>query len=170
MSDRPADVADSPGVPPAVAAVADALSTTQPLSVALDAFAARVVLHMGPVRARIRPQSWINWVEFLRSEGGVAGLRTEFDHVEVREDGTVLLRGRWVGRRDGQAVASGPSDVVYRVSDERIVELWTSPRNYTLLFGRASGTLPGFVIPYLRFRRWSATRASQEARPVETSP
>ncbi len=163
---------EAPGleVPPAVAAVADALSARRPLRVAFEAFAPDIVLHMGPVRTRLTPSTWINWVEYLRCCGGVSGLRAEFEHVECRSDGTVLLRGRWVGQRDGSPVWSTLSDVTYRVSGGRIVELWTSPGNYTLMFGPKAHTVVGFALPILRFRRWAARRASARPEALETSP
>lgn len=158
---------EAPGleVPPAVAAVAEALSARRPLRVAFEAFAPDIVLHMGPVRTRLTPSTWINWVEYLRCCGGVSGLRAEFEHVECRSDGTVLLRGRWVGQRDGSPVSSTLSDVTYRVRGGRIVELWTSPANYTLMFGRAAGTLPGFAVPYLRIRAGRGARSDPRLRP-----
>lgn len=143
-------------LPPPLRLLADALAGKEPLEVARRAFAPRVVFYMGRMRSRIGADRWIQFVEFLRSHDRLRGLRGVVEEVRSAPGGRVRVRAAWLAERGGAPVRSPSFDVSYRLEGDRVAEIRTAPRNYAFIFGRWSGSLPGFALVYLRFRRWLA--------------
>ncbi len=84
---------------------------------------------------------WGNWIRYLRTRPGISDLRLVMERIEPNSDGTITACGRWHARRRGYPVVSGLGVATYRFERGRIVEIWTTRRNYLLMFG-----------PYLRYR------------------
>lgn len=84
---------------------------------------------------------WANWIRYLRTRPGIAQLRLVMERIQPNPDGTVTACGRWFARRRGYPVVSGLGVATYRFENGRIVEIWTTRRNYLVMFG-----------PYLRYR------------------
>lgn len=124
------------------------------LSHAAEALAPRVTLHMGRLRTATTPVGWSTWVRFMRETGRVEQLSARMERLEHHADGTTTAHGRWHGVRKGRPVRSGLCAPRYRVVEGRVVELWTSPQNYQLVFGPAVRTWLGFGWVVLRFRWW----------------
>lgn len=97
---------------------------------------------------------WANWIRYIRTRGCVGHPTLLLDKLVVREDATIAAHGRWKGTRDGRPVISSPCAARYRVVEGRIVEIWSSRRNYALLCGAHVESRWGFALELLRVRRW----------------
>lgn len=84
---------------------------------------------------------WANWIRYLRNRPGISHLRLVMDGIHANPDGTVTACGRWHALRRGTHVVSNLGVATYRFERGRIVEIWTTRRNYLLMFG-----------PWLRYR------------------
>ena len=85
--------------------------------------------------------TWGNYIRFLRSRPGISQLRLATERVSANSDGTVTACARWHAVRRGVHCVSNLAVATYRFEEGRIVEIWTTRRNYLLLFG-----------PWLRYR------------------
>jgi len=99
-----------------------------------------VEIHMDSANHRgIR--GWYKWIHLIRNCGRIRDLRVVPCDVRCspREPNIVLLSSRWSGiERSGRAPSTTPDiyHCKYLVRDGRIVEIWTSKRNYVFIFGR----------------------------------
>jgi hypothetical protein len=103
---------------------------------------------------------WANWIHYIRTRDRVASPTLLLDALHVEHDGTVSVRGRWRGVRGGRPVISKTGAAKYRLVDGRIVEIWSTRRNYALLCGAHVEYRAGFAAELLRAWRWKA-RAPQ---------
>ena len=103
---------------------------------------------------------WANWIQYIRTRGRVSAPTVLLDALVVESDATVTAHGRWSGVREGRAVISHPCAARYRLVDGRVVEIWSTRRNYALLCGAHLEYRWGFAAELLRARRWK-TRAPQ---------
>ena len=70
------------------------------------------------------------------------------------------IRGRGRGVRGGRPIVSKTGAATYRIVDGRIVEIWSTRRNYALLCGAHVEYRAGFAAELVRAWRWKA-RAPQ---------
>ena len=103
---------------------------------------------------------WANWIRYLHLRGRVGELTLVVDRIELNSDATVTARGRWTGVRDGRQLTSNPCIARYRLAEGRIVEIWSTRRNYAFLCGRHVEYRLGLALEFLRVHRWKA-RAPQ---------
>ena len=103
---------------------------------------------------------WANWIRYIRTRERVASPKLLLDALHVELDGTVRVRGRWRGVRGGRPVISKTGAAKYRLVDGRIVEIWSTRRNYALLCGAHVEYRAGFAAELVRAWRWKA-RAPQ---------
>ncbi len=99
---------------------------------------------------------WANWIHYIRTRGRVDAPEVLLDEVVVETDEIVTVRGRWSGQRRGRSTISKLCVARYRVVNGRIVEIWSTRRNYALLCGRHVEYHLGFVLELLRVQRWRA--------------
>jgi hypothetical protein len=103
---------------------------------------------------------WANWIRYIRTRERVTAPTLLLDELVVERDATVIARGRWSGVRAGRLVTSKPGLARYGLVEGRIVEIWSTRRNYALLCGAHVQYRAGFAAELLRARRWKA-RAPQ---------
>jgi hypothetical protein len=103
---------------------------------------------------------WANWIHYIRTRERVESPTLLLDALHVERDGTVSVRGRWRGVRGGRPVISKTGAAKYRLVDGRIVEIWSTRRNYALLCGAHVEYRAGFAAELVRAWRWKA-RAPQ---------
>lgn len=101
---------------------------------------------------------WANWIQYLRTRGRLAEPTLIVDRLEVHADATVTAHGRWVGVRDGCRMTSPPCRARYRIVDGRIVEIWSTRRNYAFLCGGHVEYQLGLALEFLRVRQWKKSR------------
>jgi hypothetical protein len=100
---------------------------------------------------------WANWIRYLRTRGRVAEPTLVVDRIELNSDATVTAHGRWAGMRDGCQRTSQPCWARYRIAEGRIVEIWSTRRNYAFLCGRHVESRLALALELLRVRRWKKT-------------
>ena len=100
---------------------------------------------------------WANWIRYLRTRGRLTEPTLVVDRLEMNPDATVTAHGRWACRRDGHLTTSRPCLARYRVAEGRIVEIWSTRRNYAFLCGRHVEYRIGLALELLRARRWKQT-------------
>jgi len=129
------------------------ISGREPLAAGAQVVSQDVVCHMdGFTTGGIN--TWARWVEFIRSRG-VEQVSAEVEVVETHPDGRVTARGRMRGVRGGRPVESGPGSATYRLEDGKIVEVWTTRRNYGLMFGWRARSALAWVSVLVQFSLWS---------------
>lgn len=97
---------------------------------------------------------WANWIDYLRTRDRVADPTLLVDELEVRPDARVTVRGRWQGVRDGCVATSKPGEATYRLSEGRIVEIWSTRSNYAFLCGAHLTYNWGFALELMRSQWW----------------
>jgi hypothetical protein len=102
----------------------------------------RVVSHLDAWTATGRP-AWRAWLRFLRSRRRAAGFDLVDVSAEVLADGRIRLSGRW---RTPDGVADDLASATYRLSGGRIVEIWTTRRNYVFLLGPLARSRIGMAL------------------------
>jgi hypothetical protein len=117
-----------------VARLLETIGGPRPTEEARHLLAPDVVCHMDRFTAR-GFESWAAWISFIRSRG-VDGLEAVVDRMVTGPGGLVTAHGRLRGERRGRPVSAGDGSATYRVEDGRIVEIWTTRRNYEVIFGR----------------------------------
>ncbi|HEX2205778.1 MAG TPA: nuclear transport factor 2 family protein [Longimicrobium sp.] len=119
---------------------------------------------------------WANWIRYLRTRPGIADLRLVMERIEANPNGTVTACGRWHALRHGRPVVSNLGVATYRFEAGRIVEIWTTRRNYLLLFGPYLKYRWGLVWTLYRMSVWKrrtpqlALRAAAEAAAAARPP
>ena len=79
-------------------------------------------------------EEWQAWVTFLKEKGRVSNVGCTCTEMKQNADGTYTLVGEWTGEYQGKPVVSDPISATYRIRDGKIVELWTTPKNYIFFF------------------------------------
>ena len=97
---------------------------------------------------------WANWIHYIRTRGYLAEPTLIVDRLESNVDGMVTAHGRWEGMRAGRRVISKPCLAHYRMAKGRIVEIWSTRRNYAFLCGAHVEYRLGLVLELLRASRW----------------
>jgi len=114
---------------------------------------------------------WANWIQYLRTRGRVDALTLFVDQVTVDSDAIVTVRGCWSAMSGERRVFSKSCSARYRLVDGRIVEIWSTRRNYAFICGAHVEHRAGFAAELLRAWWWKA-RAPQIdlADEVRTAP
>ena len=97
---------------------------------------------------------WANWIRYIRTRGHVGDPTLVVDHIAINPDTTVTVRGRWEGMRDGLRTTSRTCEARYRIVDGRIVEIWSTRRNYVFLCGDHLEYRLGLALELLRAAGW----------------
>ena len=115
---------------------------------------------------------WANWIRYLRTRGRLDALTLFVDQVVTHDDSTVTVRGCWSAMRGEHRVFSKLCSARYRLENGRIVEIWSTRRNYAFMCGAHVEHHAGFAAELLRAWWWK-TRAPQfdltdgaQAQPV----
>ena len=103
---------------------------------------------------------WANWIAYIRSRGRVSAPSLLVDDVLVNPDATITVFGRWRGVRFGRSATSLPGAARYRLERGRIVEIWSTRRNYSFLCGMHTVFHSGFALELLRLQ-WVRRRATR---------
>ena len=143
----------------AVAGVMAILSGTAPIEKGADLLAPDVVCNVDDWRFE-GINVWANWIRYVRAHGRVTALTVLLDELVTNADGTITARGRFTGLRDGRRVISKACSARYRLAGGRIVEVWSTRRNYALMCGRHVEHRAGFALEMLRVWWWK-TRTPQ---------
>jgi hypothetical protein len=143
----------------AVARLMSILSGDAPIESGTDLFAPDVVCNVDGLRFQ-GINVWANWIQYVRTRGRVTALSVLLDELVVNPDGTITARGRFTGMRGDRRLVSKPCSARYRFENGRIVEVWSTRRNYAFMCGSHLGCYVGFVMELLRAARWK-TRTPQ---------
>jgi hypothetical protein len=97
---------------------------------------------------------WANWIQYLRTRGRVGALTLFVDELVVNDDATVTVRGCWSAMRGERRVFSRSCSARYRLEQGRIVEIWSTRRNYAFICGAHVEYRTGFAAELLRTWWW----------------
>lgn len=136
-----------------VAKLMTILSGATPIEAGAELLSPRVVAHVDGWRFE-GIDVWANWIQYLRTRGRLAEPTLVVDRLELNADSTVTAHGRWLGVRDGRPMTSQPCRARYRLAEGKIVEIWSTRRNYSFLCGRHVESRLGLAVELLRVRRW----------------
>jgi len=137
----------------------DILSGKSPIESGVELIAPNVVANVDGWRFE-GINVWANWIQYLRVRGRVHSLTLYAEQVVVESDGTVTARGRWSAMRGEHRAISKSCSARYRLVNGRIVEIWSTRRNYAFMCGAHVEHRAGFVAELLRAWWWK-TRAPQ---------
>jgi len=151
-----------------VAKLMTILSGDTPIETGVELMAPGVVAHVDGWRFE-GINVWANWIRYLHTRGRVGELTVVVDRMELNADATITVRGHWTGICNGRPVTSSPCMARYRLAQGRIVEIWSTRRNYTFLCGRHVEYRLGLALEFLRVRRWK-TRTPQLDLTSQLSP
>lgn len=129
------------------------LSGETPIEAGIELIAPNVVAYVDGWRFQ-GINVWANWIQYLRTRGRVAEPTLLLEAVAVETDASIVARGRWKGVRDDRVVISDLCAARYRLAGGRIVEIWSTRRNYALLCGAHVEYRWGFVVELLRVQQW----------------
>jgi len=79
-------------------------------------------------------EGWQAWWIFLKGKGRVSNVGCTCTEMKKNADGTYTLVGEWTGEQQGKPVVSDPISATYRIRDGKIVEIWTTRKNYIFFF------------------------------------
>ena len=79
-------------------------------------------------------EAWQAWVTFLKEKGRASNVSGGCTEMKQNADGTYTLVGEWTGEYQGKPVVSDPISATYRIRDGKIVEIWTTRKNYIFFF------------------------------------
>ncbi|MFL5383732.1 MAG: nuclear transport factor 2 family protein [Longimicrobiaceae bacterium] len=144
------------------------ISGREPLAAGAQVVAQDVVCHMDSFTTG-GINTWAHWVEFIRSRG-VERLVADVSEVETHPDGRVTARGRMRGTRGGKPVESGPGSATYRLEGGKIVEVWTTRRNYALMFGWRTRAALAWLTVLIQFSLWSRRPGRADLRAPAAAP
>jgi hypothetical protein len=115
---------------------------------------------------------WANWIQYLRTRERMDALTLFVDELVVNSDASVTVRGCWSAMRGERRLFSKSCSARYRLEHGRIVEIWSTRRNYAFICGAHVEHRTGFAAELLRTWWWK-TRAPQldltvgaQAQPV----
>lgn len=133
----------------AVARVVSILNGDAPIESGTDVIAPDVVAHVdGWTFQGINV--WANWIDYIRTRGRVSAPTLVVDEVLVNPDATITVSARWQGVRLGRVATSLPAAARYRLERGRVVEIWSTRRNYSFLCGLHTVFRSGFALELLR--------------------
>lgn len=98
-------------------------------------------------------EAWQAWWIFLKERGRASNVSGGCSEMIENEDGTYTLIGEWTGEQQGKPVLSDPISATYRIRDGKIVEIWTTRKNYIFFFNIIRYRV-GFWIIVLYFSLW----------------
>lgn len=136
-----------------VAKLMTILSGDAPIEAGAEILSADVIAHVDGWRFE-GINVWANWIHYLRTRGRLADPTLLVDRIEIHADATITAHGRWAGKRDGSRMTSQPCRARYRIAEGKIVEIWSTRRNYAFLCGNHVEYHLGLVLELLRARRW----------------
>jgi len=149
----------------------DILSGRSPIESGVELLAPDVAVHVDRWRFR-GINVWANWLVYVRTRGRVDALTLFTDEIVVNNDATVTARGCWSAMRGSHRVFSRSCSARYRLENGRIVEIWSTRRNYAFMCGAHAELHAGFAVELLRAWWWK-TRMPQmdltggtQAQPV----
>ena len=99
---------------------------------------------------------WANWIQYLRTRGRAGALTLFVDQLAENGDGTVTVRGCWSAMRGEHRVFSKSCSARYRLEHGRIVEIWSTRRNYAFMCGAHVERHVGFAVELLRAWWWKS--------------
>ncbi len=79
-------------------------------------------------------EAWQAWWIFLKEKGRASNVSGGCTEMKQNADGTYTLVGEWTGEYQGKSVVSDPISATYRIRDGKIVEIWTTRKNYIFFF------------------------------------
>jgi len=100
---------------------------------------------------------WANWIKYLRTRSRVDRLTLFVDRIVVESDATVTVHGCWSAMRGEHRVFSKLCSARYRLENGRIVEIWSTRRNYAFMCGAHTEHRAGFAFELLRAWWWKTT-------------
>ena len=137
----------------------DILSGRSPIESGVDLIAQDVVANVDGWRFD-GINVWANWILYLRTRGRVEALTLFVDQVTVDSDAIVTVCGCWSAMRGERRVFSKSCSARYRLVNGRIVEIWSTRRNYAFICGAHVESRAGFAAELLRAWWWK-THAPQ---------
>lgn len=79
-------------------------------------------------------EAWQAWWLFLKERGRATNVSGSCTEIIENKDGTYTLIGEWTGEYQGKSVVSDPISATYRIRDGKIVDIWTTRKNYIFFF------------------------------------
>lgn len=143
----------------AVTRLIDILRGESPIESGADLIAQDVVANVDRWRFE-GINVWANWIQYLRTRGRLDALTLFVDQVVAHDDSTVTVRGCWSAMRGEHRVFSKVCSARYRLENGRIVEIWSTRRNYAFMCGAHVERHAGFAVELLRAWWWK-TRTPQ---------
>jgi len=122
----------------------DILSGKSPIESGVELIAQDVVANVDGWRFQ-GINVWANWIQYLRTRGRMDALTLFVDEVTVNQDATVTARGCWSAMRGERRVFSKSCSARYRLENGRIVEIWSTRRNYAFMCGVHTEGRAGFA-------------------------
>lgn len=92
------------------------------------------LIHMDNYDLHTTIEGWKAWWAFSKEKGRVSNLNGTCTEIKQNADGTYTLVGEWTGEYEGQPVVSKPVSATYRIDDGKIVEIWSTRKNYIFFF------------------------------------
>jgi hypothetical protein len=92
------------------------------------------LIHLDNYKFDTTVEEWQAWVTFLKEKGRVSNVGCTSTEMKQNADGTYTLVGEWTGEYQGKPVVSAPISASYRIRDGKIVEIWTTQKNYIFFF------------------------------------
>ena len=137
----------------------DILRGESPIESGVDLIAPDVVANVDAWRFQ-GINVWANWIQYLRTRAHTDALTLFVDELVVNGDATVTVRGCWSAMRGERRVFSKLCSARYRLEHGRIVEIWSTRRNYAFMCGAHVERHAGFAVELLRAWWWK-TRVPQ---------
>ena len=131
----------------------DILSGKSPIECGVELMAPDVVANVDGWRFQ-GINVWANWIQYLRTRGRMDALTLFVDEVTVNQDATVTARGCWSAMRGERRVFSKSCSARYRLEHGRIVEIWSTRRNYAFMCGVHTEGRAGFAAELVRAWWW----------------
>lgn len=130
------------------------------------------LIHLDNYKFKTGVEGWQTWVTFLKERGRVSNVGCTCTEIKENTDGTYTLMGEWTGEEQGKPVVSDPISATYRIHDGKIVEIWTTAKNYTFFFSITRyGAGFWLILLYLLFwRRFLQKRAQILRYSIEVDP
>lgn len=125
------------------------LAGRAPISQATELMAQDVVSHMDGFSFR-GIKTWAKWLSYIRTRSLVGAPDLETERLVSNKDGTITAYGRWKGRKGGAPVLSTEIWATYRVSNGKVVEIWTTRTNYVFILGPIIRTRLGLLLVMLQ--------------------
>ena len=122
-----------------VRALLQIISRQRPMDEAIALLDDNVAAYMDNQKIGNGKTPWFQWVRFLHHTADIkkiSPLTILIDQLEEKND-TVTVQARWQGEINGALQTSAAGLVTYQVKNQKIINIWTSRRNYTFIYGDA---------------------------------